>query len=292
MPSSSAVSDESPAPRSVAALVRACAPLAPRDARQVAAVVLGCTPAMLMHDAERPVDAADAERVLQAARAMLAGMPMAYAVGSAAFRHLELAVDRRVLIPRPETEVVAEHALRVVRDTPGGIAADIGTGSGAIALSLAHEGHFDRVIATDLSADALAVARANAERLAPLLQAPVEFRLGADTVPLAGERLRLLVSNPPYIAEGERSELPALVRDWEPHLALFAAEGGMARYRAILEGACAVLEPGGWVVLECDARRAEDTARLAESVGGYADITVYPDLAGRPRVLVARRYLS
>lgn len=281
-----------PATHTVASLVRACAPMTPREARQLVAAVLRCTPASLVVEPEREVQAADAERVLRAVRDMRAGMPMAYAVGSAAFRHLDLAVDRRVLIPRPETEVVVEHALRVVHGTPGGVAADIGTGSGAIALSLAHEGAFERVIATDLSADALAVARANADRLAPLLRAPVEFRQGADTQPLAGERLRVIVSNPPYIAEREREELPVSVRDWEPHEALFAEDDGMARYRAIISGALPLLEPGGWLVLECDARRADQTARLAETVGGYDDVVIHPDLAGRPRVLVARRYLS
>lgn len=280
------------ATHTVASLVRACAPMTPREARQLVAAVLRCTPASLVVEPEREVPAADAERILRAVRDVQAGMPMPYAVGSAAFRHLDLLVDRRVLIPRPETEVVVEHALRVVQGAPGGVAADIGTGSGAIALSLAHEGAFDRVIATDLSADALDVARTNAARLVPVLRAPVEFRLGADTEPLAGERLRLIVSNPPYIAERERDELPASVRDWEPHSALFAADEGMARYHAIVRGAIPLLEPGGWLVLECDARRADQTARLVESVGGYDNVVIHPDLAGRPRVLVARRYLS
>jgi len=217
------------------------------------------------------------------------GMPLAYAVGRAAFRHLELQVDTRVLIPRPETEIVVEHALRVCADRPGGVAADIGTGSGAIALSLAMEGRFDRVIATDISADALDVARGNAERLRGELRCPVEFRLGADVGPLVGERLRLIVSNPPYIAESERAELPAMVRDWEPGLALFAEDEGMARYAAIVAGAGGGLESGGWLVFETDSRRAGRVAALFDTATvGWREVRVEQDLTGRQRVCLAR----
>lgn len=216
------------------------------------------------------------------------GMPLAYAVGRAAFRHLELQVDARVLIPRPETEIVVEHALRVCADRPGGVAADIGTGSGAIALSLAMEGRFDRVIATDISADALDVARGNAERLSAELRCPVEFRLGADVGPLVGEKLRLIVSNPPYIAESERGELPATVREWEPGLALFAEDEGMARYAAIVAGAPTVLEAGGWLVFETDSRRAGGVADLCRAEQGWDEVRVERDLTGRERVCVGR----
>jgi release factor glutamine methyltransferase len=216
------------------------------------------------------------------------GMPLAYATGTAAFRHLELMVDPRVLIPRPETEIVVEHALRVCADRPGGVAVDIGTGSGAIALSLASEGRFDRVIATDVSRDALDVARANAERVAGVLRCPVEFRLGADLAPVLGERVRLLVSNPPYIADDEANELPAAVRDWEPVTALFASDEGMARYAAMVASAPAVLEAGGWLVFECDARRAGRVAGLLRTSAGWDDVRVARDLVGRERVCVGR----
>ena len=216
------------------------------------------------------------------------GMPLAYATGTAAFRHLELMVDPRVLIPRPETEIVVEHALRVCADRPGGLAVDIGTGSGAIALSLASEGRFDRVIATDVSRDALDVARANAERVAGVLRCPVEFRLGADLAPVLGERVRFLVSNPPYIADDEANELPATVRDWEPVTALFASDEGMARYAAIVASAPAVLEAGGWLVFECDSRRAGRVAGLLRASARWDDVRVARDLVGRERVCVGR----
>lgn len=236
----------------------------------------------------------EADRIETALHRRLRGEPLAYAVGEAPFRELVLHVDPRVLIPRPETEIVVEEALRVVAGTPGGLAVDIGTGSGAIALALATEGQFDRVIATDVSADALAVAQANAERLraqgTPM--APLTFRHGADLAPLApqgasGEKARVIVSNPPYIAYEEAVQLPPSVRDWEPPLALFAANGGLARYEVLVQEARALLEPGGWLVLELDAGRAAPVAAMA-TAAGYEAVQVKQDLAGRDRVLLAR----
>jgi release factor glutamine methyltransferase len=260
------------------------------SATHLLAAITGWLPAALalaMHrgDEATPELAARTDAVL----ARLAqGMPMAYATGVAAFRHLDLHVDARVLIPRPETEIVVEHALRVCAERPGGVAVDIGTGSGAIALSLAQEGRFDRVIATDVSADALDVARLNAARVQGSLRCPVEFRLGADLAPLAGERVRLIVSNPPYIAHHEAQALPAAVRDWEPPTALFAADDGMARYAEIVAGAPAMLEEGGWVVFECDAQRARRTAALFAPDRGWREVDVHEDLTGRDRVCVAQ----
>jgi release factor glutamine methyltransferase len=269
-----------------------------QEARWLVAAVLDCSPAEWTQrrvSGER-LDAGMLGRIDMALTRRLAGEPLAYATGNAAFRELVLQVDRRVLIPRPETEVVVGEALRVTAHQPGGIAIDIGTGSGAIALSLAYEGRFDRVVATDISQDALDVAQANAMRVHAArtdhagttpLAAPVEFRLGADLAPVGDLRARVLVSNPPYIAYDEAVALPATVRDWEPPVALFAAEQGMARYQALLSGARAVLEPDGWIVLELDARRAQQTAALARQAG-FEDVQVIADLTGRERVLVAR----
>ena len=214
------------------------------------------------------------------------GAPIQYATGRAAFRHLTLAVDERVLIPRPETEVLVDLALE---RCDRGTVVDVGTGSGCIALSLASEGRFDRVIATDISADALAVARANAERLDALLQSPLELREGSLLAPLAGERVRMIVANPPYIAPAEAAALPALVRDWEPAVALYSANDGMAHITAIGQGAAAVLERGGWLLLEVDARRAGRAAETVSASGWYQEVEVHRDLAGRDRFVVARR---
>lgn len=215
--------------------------------------------------------------------------PVQYAEGKAHFRHLELGVDERVLIPRPETEVVVDWALRLAGGK-GGTAVDIGTGSGAIALSLAMEGGFARVVGTDVSSDALDVARANLARIAPPLKTRVEFRLGSFLAPVVGLGARLLVSNPPYIATGELGSLPANVRGWEPPLALLSGEDGMDATATIIEGAHRVIAPGGWLVLEVDSSRAHVAETLVRAQGGYAEIAVHPDLTGRDRVLVARLY--
>lgn len=258
-----------------------------RESREILAALLDLSPGDVSRRSDEMVPLEIASRALAVAERRATGEPLAYAVGSAAFRHLVLKVDRRVLIPRPETEIVVEEALKAVRGRAGGIAVDIGTGSGAIALALATEGRFDRVIATDISPDALEVARTNSAQL-NAAHAPIEFRLGADLAPLEGIRACLIVSNPPYIALDEAASLPASVRDWEPALALFADDRGMARYDAMIAGAPAHLEPGGWLVLELDSRRAHETARRTTQDGRYTNVSLIRDLTGRDRVLVAR----
>ena len=159
-----------------------------------------------------------------------------------------------------------------------------------IALSLATEGTFDRVIATDVSLGALDVARANAERRAPSAERPpLEFRAGTWLAPVADVQARVIVSNPPYIAHDEAAALPPSVRDWEPAVALFAADSGMRDIAYIIRGAPAVLEPGGLLALEIDSRRASLAAELALADGHYRNVSVRLDLAGRERILTARR---
>ncbi|GAC1654260.1 MAG: peptide chain release factor N(5)-glutamine methyltransferase [Gemmatimonadaceae bacterium] len=218
-----------------------------------------------------------------------AGEPFAYAVGRAAFRHLTLDVDERVLIPRPETEQLVQIILEYARDTPGGTALDIGTGSGAIALALASEGRFDRVIGTDISTDALAVAHGNGNHLGDALVTPVEWRLGGGFSPVSGARARIVASNPPYVALSEAMNLPASVRDWEPAIALFGGLDGLSVASELIRGATAVLEPAGLLVLEVDARRASLVAARVAAHDGYRDIAVHTDLAGRERFVTARR---
>jgi release factor glutamine methyltransferase len=232
------------------------------------------------------VAAARAEAARSAARLRCAGAPFAYAVGLAAFRHLTLRVDERVLIPRQETEQLVDEVL--ARETTG-LAIDIGTGSGAIALALASEGKFDRVIGTDVSRGALAVAADNAMRLGAVLRANVELRQGALFAPLAGITATVVVSNPPYIALDEAATLPASVRDWEPPVALFGTANGMAIISGIIREAPDVLQPGGLLALELDSRRASLAAELALADGRYRDVCVRLDLAGRERFLIARR---
>jgi release factor glutamine methyltransferase len=156
-----------------------------REARLIAAGILDCSPGDVAQRIDGTLPVTQADRMRRAAARRASGEPLAYCVGSAPFRHLVLAVDARVLIPRPETETLVEEVLRLCAARPGGIAVDVGTGSGAIALALASEGRFERVIATDLSLDALDVARANAGRL-PQGSAPVDFRAGTDLAPIEG----------------------------------------------------------------------------------------------------------
>jgi release factor glutamine methyltransferase len=269
-------------------LARSGIDAARREARDIIASVLDVPrfwPSM------HPDVALDAETIAEATHAALrraGGAPFAYAVRRAAFRHLTLVVDERVLIPRVETEELVEVAL-ALRCAPGGTAVDIGTGSGAIALALATEARFDRVIGTDISGDAIAVATANAAMLGGALRAAVEFRVGSLLRPLSGVRARLLCANLPYIAYGEAAALPSSVRDWEPPLALFSANEGMLAIRTVLAGAPAVLEEGGHLVLEVDARRASLAAEMAMTNPRYRDVAVRLDLTGRERFVVATR---
>ena len=256
------------------------------EARALLASLLDVRRSWPTHHADEVLAPDVVDALLRAADKRARGAPLQYATGRAAFRHLTLEVDERVLIPRPETEVLVDLALE---RCDGGTVVDVGTGSGCIALSLATEGSFDRVIATDVSADAIAVARANAERVRGVSRAPVELRVGSLLAPVAGERVRMVVSNPPYIAAAEASSLPALVRDWEPAVALYSPDGGMAHITALGREAAAVLEAGGWLLLEVDARRAGLAAETVGAGGWYEDVAVHRDLTGRDRFVTARR---
>lgn len=219
---------------------------------------------------------------------MNSGQPLAYAVGRAYFRHLTLDVDEGVLIPRVETEILVERVLE--RCTPAiRTVADIGTGSGAIALSLAFEHDFANVIGTDISFDALRIARRNAGLLGEKLRAPVELLHGSLLAPLSGRKVDAVVSNPPYIAYSESVALPASVRDWEPTVALFSADDGLAATRGIIAQAPVFLSRGGILALEVDTRRASTVAEIVAVDGRYAEIEVLLDLTGRERFVFARR---
>lgn len=228
-------------------------------------------------------------RALAAATRRARGAPLQYAAGRASFRHLALDVDERVLIPRPETEQLVEIVLELTRESRGGTAADVGTGSGAIALALASEGSFDHVIATDVSLDALEVARRNVRRCASALRAAVSLRHGSLLGPVPERGLRAVVSNPPYIAFDEAASLPASVRNWEPAVALFSGTDGMATTARLVREAAVVLAPGGLLAMEVDARRAGVAAELVASAGAYHEVRVLLDLTGRERFVVARR---
>jgi len=218
-----------------------------------------------------------------------AGEPLAYVLGRWSFRRLDLAVDRRVLIPRPETEVVAGVAIELARafDRPITVA-DLGTGSGAIGLALADELPADGVTIwlTDASTDALAVARAN---LAGIGRRAANVRIAEgdwfDALP-PGTLLDVAVANAPYVATA--GPLDASVRDWEPPGALFAGDDGLDDVRRIVAAGPAWLRPGGWLVLEIGADQGRAVEQLLGD-GSYTDVEIRPDLAGRDRVALARR---
>lgn len=225
---------------------------------------------------------------IRAASKRALGAPLAYAVGRAAFRHLTLEVDESVLIPRVETELLVE---RVLDRCDAGIRtlADIGTGSGAIALSLAFEHEFECVIGTDVSRGAIAMAERNRAALAGVLLSPVEMLHGSFFAPVEGRRLDAVISNPPYIAYAECATLPASVRDWEPSGALLCADNGLAATRSIVAQAPRYLRQGGILALEVDLRRAGLVAEMIAVQGSYADVEVLLDLNGRERFVFARR---
>jgi len=230
-----------------------------------------------------------ARRFRRAVERRASGMPFAYAAGRADFRTLALRVDPRALVPRPETEGLVELVLRETgkRDAGcgrRGVVADVGTGCGCIALSLAVEGRFERVIAVERSSDAAALALENVALVQPSV--PVEVREGDLLAPLAGERYRAIVSNPPYLTEAEYATLDPSVRLFEPREALVSGADGLAATRALLAGARALLEPGGFVALELDERRA-DAVRALALRHGWSRVAVYDDLFGRPRFLLA-----
>lgn len=235
------------------------------------------------------VTGGQATAIAEAAARRARGTPFAYAVRKAAYRYLTLMVDERVLIPRQETEMLVDLILATPRGAAGGTAADIGTGSGAIALALASEGRFDRIIATDLSNDALDVAVENARRLSGSLKAIVEFRVGDALAPMSGDLVDVLVSNPPYISFAELPELPATVRDWEPTHALVCPDDGLAVTHSVVRGASAVVRSGGLLAFEVDSRRAFRVAEMVEATGSFGDVRVIQDLTGRDRFVLATR---
>lgn len=265
-----------------------------RVATDIIAALLEVPRSWPVMNREESLDASVVARARNAANKLAKGAPFAYAVGKAAFRHLNLSVDERVLIPRAETEVlVGEIIERLEAAEPHretwGLAVDIGTGSGAIALSLATEGRFDRVIGTDASLDALAVARANAAMAADALRAKVDFRHGSLLTPVKGLKASVLVSNPPYIAYSEAEVLPGSVRDWEPPFALFSGREGMSATAGIVRDGAQHLVSGGLLALEVDERRASLVAEMIMRQGSYANVGVRLDLTGRERFVFATR---
>ena len=220
------------------------------------------------------------------------GEPLQYVLGRWGFRRLDLMVDRRVLIPRPETETVVEVALRLARSMePPLVCADLGTGSGAIGLSLAVELSMPglTVWMTDRSSEALDVARANAAGIG-VAAAKVRLAAGdwfAALPPVLRGELALVVSNPPYVGVDDH-ELEAVVRDWEPAVALFGGADGLDEIRRVVVEGREWLRPGGWLVLEIGSGQGPAVDALLREAD-YDEVGIIADLTGLDRVAVARR---
>jgi release factor glutamine methyltransferase len=214
------------------------------------------------------------------------GEPIQYIVGETEFYGLPFTVNRAVLIPRPETEHLVEKALALAANFAHPRIADVGTGSGAIAVALAHALPQASIAAIDLSAAALAVAQTNAARNG--VAGRLRFFSGDLLAPVSGERFDLLVSNPPYVPERDRQSLAVEVREFEPGQALFAGADGLEIYRRLIPAARAALIEGGFVALEIGyGQRAAIEKLLAEA--GFEQIEFTADLQGIPRVASARR---
>jgi release factor glutamine methyltransferase len=249
------------------------------DAEVLLAHALGVDRTTLWLDPDREVTG-DAARWFRDAirRRTVERVPVAYLVGRKGFRHLDLAVDARVLVPRPETE----HLVEALLDLPSGARVhDVGTGSGAIALALKHERPDLRMSASDVSPDALAVARANASRLG----LDVSFSQG-DLLDGVDPHIDVVVSNPPYVLDGDRASMAPEVVRHEPGLALFAGADGLRTIRPLVTQAAAT--DAGLLALEVGAGQAP-AVRALVAAAGFPDVATVTDLAGHERVVLGRR---
>ncbi len=256
------------------------------DATRLLRHVLGWSHAQLLA-ASRETVPADAARRFDAIVAQRARRrPLQHLVGSQAFWRHEFRVTPDVLIPRPETELIVEQALARLRVLPRPVLADVGTGSGNIALSVVAELREAEVHATELSPAALEVARDNARRLG--LESRVRFHQGDLLAPLAGIRLDAVLSNPPYVEPAGRDSLPPEVRDHEPALALFPPGDALSVYRRLAGQASKALNPGGWLIVEVGFGQADAVAGILRDAG-LSVVEVVRDLQDIPRTVVARR---
>lgn len=261
------------------------------DARHIIGSAAGAEEAGLVSVLDRPAAARAVARLDAMVAARSQGRPLQYVLGRWGFRTLDLLVDHRVMIPRPETESVAGWAIAEIASrsqASGAIAVDLGTGSGAIALSVAVECPRARVHASDVSPEALSVARANlagAGRAAARVTLHQGDWFNALPEDLRG-RVDVMVSNPPYVADGD--ELPPVVADWEPRLALRAGPDGLDAVVRVIDGAAAWLRPGGALVVEMAPHQTGPMAERARRAG-FTPVRVKQDLAGRDRAVIAHR---
>jgi len=253
------------------------------DAELLLARALDVARSYLFAHPDDELDPAAAERFHTVLGKRAQGMPMAYITGHREFWSMDLVVTPDTLIPRPETETLIEQALMRIPRRAAMQVLDLGTGSGAIALAIARERPACQVVATDLSAGAIAVARENARRL---MLPNIEFVLGDWTAPVAGRKFDFVVSNPPYVASDD-PHLEAL--KYEPRSALSAGPDGLDAIRAIAATAMSLLKPAGALLLEHGAGQADDVATVLRG-HRWRDITLARDLSGQGRVTIAIPY--
>jgi release factor glutamine methyltransferase len=250
--------------------------------------VLGCDQGQLYAHPERTVDSASAQRFDEMVSRCAAGEPLQHVLGYTSFRGLRIQVSPAVMVPRPETEEVVGAALAAIEGREAPHVLDVGTGSGCIALAIKHERPDALVQAWDVSADALDVARKNADRLdLDVHFAEVDLFGDEDETDRLPSLVDLLVSNPPYIPDEEAETLSPVVRDYDPDVALFAGDDPLRFYRALATRASELCAPGAAIVLETHADYAEAAAAVLEAEG-LRDVCVREDLSGRPRILTAR----
>jgi release factor glutamine methyltransferase len=214
--------------------------------------------------------------------------PVAYLTGRKEFWTFTLEVNKDVLIPRPDTEIIVEEALEIFRimDSSEIRILDVGTGSGAIALALAREISIARIVATDISSAALVLAQKNACALQ--LEDKIDFRQGNLFEPVEGV-FDIIVCNPPYISARDYEELPAGVKDYEPQIALWAGKKGTEFYEKLIYEAKNYSEKNGWLLMEIGAKQEKTVREIIEESGFYDSVEMRRDYAGLPRVMRARR---
>lgn len=258
------------------------------DAERLLRHVLGWDRAALVASPDRLVAEPEAERFRALVRRRASREPLQHILGTQAFWKHEFLVTPAVLIPRPETELLVETSLGLLRDVERPLIADVGTGSGCIALSLAAERPDAEVHAIDISAPALAVATENARRLG--LEGRVSFHLGDLLEPVAhlAGRIELVVSNPPYVDHGDRESLAPEVRDHDPAVALYPPDGPLSLYRRLAGTSASSLRPAGWLVVELGQGQAAAVETLCRD-NGLVPEGLALDLAGIPRCLACRR---
>ena len=242
----------------------------------------------LYMDYEREITEQELERFRELVKRRVAHEPLQYIIGKTSFREVEIKTDHRALIPRPETEILVQAAVEFLRNRENPLIADLGTGTGSIALSVVYELPGTRAIAVDISDDALILARHNARRLG--VEHMITFVSGDMLKGLEGRGpFDAILSNPPYVRSGDIEELESEVRDYEPAIALDGGSEGLDYVNAIASDAHEFLKSDGLLLIECDSNQVSYVTSILEKTHSYAAIDRVKDLTGKERIVRAHR---